>query len=106
MVFLQLGFFLQLIAEAVGTFFVVFAGCGSVAVNKVYGSVTFPGICITWGLIIMVMIYSVGHISGAHFNPGVTLTCAIFRRFPWKEVGDQLMTLLSNIRLNSFFLKL
>lgn len=76
----------KLIAEAVGTYFVVFAGCGSVAVNKIYGSVTFPGICITWGLIVMVMIYSVGHISGAHFNPAVTITFAIFRRFPYVHV--------------------
>ncbi|XP_008787977.2 probable aquaporin NIP-type [Phoenix dactylifera] len=76
----------KLIAEAIGTFFVVFAGCGSVIVNKMYGEVTFPGICITWGLIVMVMVYSVGHISGAHFNPAVTITFAVFRRFPLKQV--------------------
>ncbi|RZC58164.1 hypothetical protein C5167_005462 [Papaver somniferum] len=76
----------KIIAEFVGTYFVIFAGCGSVAVNKIYGSVSFPGICITWGLIVMVMVYSVGHISGAHFNPAVTITFAIFRRFPWLEV--------------------
>ncbi|WVY92324.1 hypothetical protein V8G54_037838 [Vigna mungo] len=55
-------------------------------VNKIYGSVTFPGICVTWGLIVMVMIYTVGHISGAHFNPAVTITLAIFRRFSYKQV--------------------
>lgn len=65
----------------------VFAGCGSVAVNKIYGSVTFPGVCVTWGLIVMVMIYSVGHISGAHFNPAVTIAFAIFRRFPYVQVS-------------------
>lgn len=64
----------------------IFAGCGSVAVNKMYGSVSFPGICITWGLVVMVMVYAVGHISGAHFNPAVTITFAVFRRFPLKEV--------------------
>ncbi|KOM47026.1 hypothetical protein LR48_Vigan07g073000, partial [Vigna angularis] len=74
------------IAEVIGTYFVVFAGCGSVAVNKIYGSVTFPGICVTWGLIVMVMFYTVGHISGAHFNPAVTITLAIFRRFSYKQV--------------------
>ncbi|RRT34540.1 hypothetical protein B296_00058946, partial [Ensete ventricosum] len=76
----------QLLAEAIGTFFVVFAGCGSVVVNKMYGSVTFPGICITWGLIVMVMVYSVGHISGAHFNPAVTTTFAILKQFPFKQL--------------------
>ncbi|KAH9613005.1 hypothetical protein KSS87_020724 [Heliosperma pusillum] len=77
----------KLVAEVLGTYFVIFAGCGSVVVNKLYGeTVTFPGICVTWGLIVMVMVYSLGHISGAHFNPAVTLTFAIYRHFPYKEV--------------------
>ncbi|XP_044468986.1 probable aquaporin NIP-type [Mangifera indica] len=76
----------KLVAEVIGTYFIIFAGCGAVAVNKIYGSVTFPGICVTWGLIVMVMIYTVGHISGAHFNPAVTIALAIFRRFPWWQV--------------------
>lgn len=76
----------QVMAEVIGTYFVVFAGCGSVAVNKIYGSVTFPGVCVTWGLIVMVMIYSLRRISGAHFNPAVTITLAIFRRFSYKQV--------------------
>ncbi|KAM7266778.1 hypothetical protein ACFE04_008944 [Oxalis oulophora] len=76
----------KMVAEIIGTYFVIFAGCGAVAVNKIYGSVTFPGICVTWGLIVMVMVYSVGHVSGAHFNPAVTITSAIFRRFPLKQV--------------------
>ncbi|GAY54703.1 putative aquaporin NIP4-2 [Citrus sinensis] len=75
------------IAEVIGTYFLIFTGCGSVAVNKIYGSVTFPGICVVWGLIVMVMIYSVGHISGAHFNPAVTITFAIFRHFPRKQAS-------------------
>ncbi|GAY54704.1 hypothetical protein CUMW_158790 [Citrus unshiu] len=78
---------LQAIAEVIGTYFLIFTGCGSVAVNKIYGSVTFPGICVVWGLIVMVMIYSVGHISGAHFNPAVTITFAIFRHFPRKQAS-------------------
>ncbi|KAJ7943010.1 Aquaporin NIP1-1 [Quillaja saponaria] len=77
---------MQVIAEVIGTYFLIFAGCGSVVVNKIYGSVTFPGICVTWGLIVMVLVYSVGHISGGHFNPAVTVAFAIFRRFPLKEV--------------------
>lgn len=74
-----------MIAELIGTYFLIFVGCGSVAVNKIYGSVTFPGIAVAWGLIVMVMVYAVGHISGAHFNPAVTITFAIFRQFPWKQ---------------------
>ncbi|GLT36933.1 hypothetical protein SLA2020_112790 [Shorea laevis] len=85
----------KVIAEAIGTYFLIFAGCGSVAINRMYdNAITFPGIAVTWGLIVMVMIYSVGHISGAHFNPAVTVTFAIFRSFPIKElplyIGAQL----------------
>ncbi|KAK9091690.1 hypothetical protein Sjap_024867 [Stephania japonica] len=76
----------KLLAEAIGTFFVIFTGCGAVTVNKIYSLTTFPGIAITWGLIVMIMVYTVGHISGAHFNPAVTVTMALFRRFPLKEV--------------------
>lgn len=77
----------KLFAEVLGTYFIIFTGCGSVIVNKMYdGCVTFPGICVVWGLIVMVMVYSIGHISGAHFNAAVTFTFAIFKRFPWKQV--------------------
>lgn len=67
-------------------FVIIVIGCGSVVVNKMYGAVTFLGICITWGLVVMVMVYSLGHISGAHFNPAVTLTFAALGRFPLKQV--------------------
>lgn len=83
----SLPFMQKLIAEVLGTFFLIFAGCGSVVVNlNKDGIVTFPGICITWGLVVMVLVYSVGHISGAHFNPAVTIAFATCRRFPWKQV--------------------
>ncbi|XP_020089052.1 probable aquaporin NIP-type [Ananas comosus] len=75
----------RLIAEAVGTFFIIFIGCGSIVGNKIYTTVTFPGICIAWGLVVMAMIYTVGHISGAHFNPAVTITFTALRTFPVKE---------------------
>lgn len=67
----------------------IFAGCGSVMVSKTEeGSiVSFPGIAITWGLVVMVLIYSVGHISGAHFNPAVTIAFATTKRFPLKQVN-------------------
>lgn len=78
----------QVIAEVLGTYFVVFAGCGAVVVNlSTDKTVSFPGISIVWGLVVMVMVYSVGHISGAHFNPAVTIAFAITKRFPWKQVS-------------------
>ena len=60
-----------------------------VVLNKVEGSkgtITFPGICVTWGLTVMILVYSLGHISGAHFNPAVTVSFAIYRRFPPNQV--------------------
>ncbi|KAF8413671.1 hypothetical protein HHK36_001663 [Tetracentron sinense] len=80
-------FLQKLFAEALGTYFVIFAGCASVVVNLSQDKVvTLPGISIVWGLVVMVMVYSVGHISGAHFNPAVTIAFATCRRFPWKQV--------------------
>ncbi|OVA16129.1 Major intrinsic protein [Macleaya cordata] len=80
-------FLQKLIAEMFGTYFLIFAGCGSVVVNLSKDKVvTLPGISIVWGLVVMVMVYSVGHISGAHFNPAVTVAFATCRRFPWKQV--------------------
>ncbi|KAI3794177.1 hypothetical protein L1987_36806 [Smallanthus sonchifolius] len=77
----------KMLAEFIGTFCVIFAGCGSVAVNKLYGgTVTFPGVCVTWGLIVMAMIYTVGHVSGAHFNPAVTVTLSLLGLCPFKEL--------------------
>ncbi|KAL8249787.1 hypothetical protein R6Q59_006655 [Mikania micrantha] len=75
----------KVFAETVGTYFLIFVGCGAFVVDKQYGSITFPGMCVAWGLIIMVMVYAVGHISGAHLNPAVTITFAIFRQFPYSQ---------------------
>ncbi|KAJ8761224.1 hypothetical protein K2173_001280 [Erythroxylum novogranatense] len=77
----------KLIAELFGTYFLIFAGCSSVTVNQNFDKVvTLPGISMVWGLAVMVLVYSVGHISGAHFNPAVTLAFATCKRFPWKQV--------------------
>ena len=69
------------VAEAVGTFFLVFAGTGAIVVDAVTGgTVTHAGIALTFGMIVMVMIYAVGEISGAHFNPAVTIGFTLARR--------------------------
>lgn len=78
---------MQLIAEMIGTYLLVFTGCTAGSVNLNFDKVvTLPGVSIVWGLAVMVLIYSVGHISGAHFNPAVTLAFATCKRFPCKEV--------------------
>jgi aquaporin NIP len=72
-----------LVAEAIGTFALVFAGCGAIMVDHKTGQLGHIGVAITFGLVILFGIYAVGHISGAHFNPSVTFAFAVSRRFPW-----------------------
>jgi MIP family channel proteins len=74
-----------LVAEFVGTFTLVFAGCGAIMVDAKTHALGHVGVAFSFGLVIMVMIYAVGHISGAHFNPAVTFAFALSRHFPWRR---------------------
>ena len=74
-----------LAAEAIGTFALVFAGCGAVMVDAKTHQLGHVGVAISFGLVIMFGIYAVGHISGAHFNPAVTFAFALTRHFPWRR---------------------
>ena len=77
----------KLIAEIIGTFTMVFCGCGAMTINEITnGSITHVGVAIAWGLVVMSMIYAFGEISGAHFNPAVTLGFATANKFKWKKV--------------------
>lgn len=81
------------ISEAIGTFIMVFCGTGAMTINEVTGGdVTHVGIAITWGLIVMAMIYAFGDISGAHFNPAVTIAFAYAKKFQWKEAPKYILS--------------
>ena len=74
-------------SEFLGTFFLVFAGTGAVIVNDLTGGqITHLGIALTFGLVVMVMIYSIGNVSGAHMNPAVTLGFLLSGRLDKQEV--------------------
>jgi aquaporin NIP len=75
----------SLVAEGVGTFALAFAGGGAIVVDARTHALGHVGVAITFGLVIMVMIYAVGHVSGAHFNPAVTFAFALTRHFPWRS---------------------
>jgi aquaporin NIP len=75
-------------AETFGTFSLVFAGTGAVIINNVSGgAVTHVGIALTFGLVVLAMIYAVGDVSGAHLNPGVTIAFAVAHRLDWRLAG-------------------
>src|SRR4051794_8269024 len=76
-----------LVAEAVGPFALVFAGAGAIVVDAKTHQLGHVGVAITFGLVIMAMIYAVGHVSGAHFNGAVTFAFALTRHFPWPRAA-------------------
>lgn len=73
-------------ADGVGTFALVFAGCGAIVVEAQTGALGHGGVCAVFGLVVGVMIFATGHVSGAHFNPAVTLAFASIGAFPWRDV--------------------
>ena len=73
-------------ADAVGTFALVFAGCGAVVVEAQTQALGHLGVSAVFGLVVGAMIFATGHVSGAHFNPAVTIAFAATGSFPWQEV--------------------
>ncbi|MCA9176162.1 MAG: aquaporin [Planctomycetales bacterium] len=81
------------LAEVIGTFCLVFVGTGAVVINEAQGgAVTHVGIALTFGLIVMAMVYSLGDVSGAHINPAVTIAFWVDGRFRGNQVAPYVMS--------------
>ncbi len=93
-------------AEFVGTFALVFCGTGAVTIDEITkGAVTHAGIAITFGLIVMAMIYAVGDVSGAHLNPAVTIAFAVNKDFSWRLVLPYILSQAAGALAASLLLK-
>lgn len=94
------------IAELLGTFALVLCGTGAIVINQQSGgTVTHVGIAITFGLIVMAMIYTFGNISGAHLNPAVSIGFTIAKRLPAKELTPYILSQVVGAFLASLLLK-
>jgi len=95
------------IAELIGTFALVFCGTGAIVIDQVSGgAVTHVGVSITFGLIVLAMIYSLGDISGAHINPAVSLAFAAANQISFNEAIRYMLFQFSGAFLASLSLKL
>lgn len=91
--------------ELTGTFMLVFCGTGAMIVDETMnGAVSHPGVAITWGLIVMAVIYAFGGQSGAHFNPAVTIAFWVNKSFPAKQVLPYIFSQLAGAFLASMLL--
>lgn len=94
------------VAEIIGTFALVFCGTGAIVIDQeTAGVISHAGIAFTFGLIVMVMIYALGPISGAHLNPAVTIAFSIAKGFPAKHVLPYLLSQAIGALLASLTLK-
>ena len=94
------------LAEFLGTFTLVFAGTGAIVMNDVSGgAITHVGIALTFGLVVMAMIFTYGDVSGAHLNPAVTLALSMAGRFHWRNVPGYLASQIGGALCASLVLK-
>jgi aquaporin NIP len=93
-------------AEGLAAFALVFAGCGAIIANREYdGALGTVGIALVFGLVIMVMVYATGHLSGAHINPSVTIAFTLTRHFEVREAIAYIAAQLTGATLAALVLR-
>lgn len=95
-----------LIAEFIGTFFLVFAGTGAIVVDAITHTVTHVGVALVFGLVVAALVYALAHVSGAHFNPAVTIGFWSAGEFPAARVPWYIAAQLLGAVAASSFLRL
>ena len=96
----------ETISEFIGTFILVFAGCGAIVVESLTGALGHVGIALTFGFVVTALIYTFGHISGAHFNPAVTISFALMGEFEKKDVFKYVFSQIAGAIVACLFLVL
>jgi len=96
----------ELVSEFIGTFILVFAGCGAIVVETLTGALGHAGVALTFGFVVTALIYTFGHISGAHFNPAVTISFTLMDEFDKKNLLPYILSQIFGAILACLFLLL
>lgn len=97
----------RIVAEFLGTFFLIFAGTGAIVIDQATGgTIGHAGIALTFGLVVAAMIYVFGDVSGAHLNPAVSLSFSVAGRFSWKQIPSYITAQMLGALAASGMLKL
>lgn len=92
-------------AEALGVFFLVLVGCGAIMVDATTGTLGTVGVSLAFAFVITVLVYAMGHICGAHYNPAITVAFALTGHFPWRRVPGYVVAQVAGALAAAFTLR-
>ena len=94
----------RLTAEFIATFIMIFAGCGAIVIETLTGALGHAGVALTWGFVVVALIYTFGHISGAHMNPAVSIAFTVMKEFDKKELTFYILAQVLGASIAAFVL--